>query len=70
MYPVFPSSQLGKSKGSERLIQAAKVALDKRFEFDTSSAHGLLHVALQAARLGDMDKVVKNLDRFRSRYNV
>ena len=70
LYPVFPSSQLGKSKGSERLIQAAKVALDKRFEFDTSSAHGLLHVALQAARLGDMDKVVKNLDRFSRRHYV
>lgn len=70
LYPVFPGSQLGKSKGDEKLIKAAKVALDKRFEFDTSSAHGLIHVALQAARLGDMDKIEKNLDRFCRRHYI
>lgn len=70
LYPVFPGSQLNKNKGDERLIKAARVALDKRFEFDTSSAHGLLHLALQATRLGDTDKVVKNLDRFSRRHYV
>ena len=70
LYPVFPGSQLSKNKGDKQLRQAAKVALDKRFEFDTSSAHGLLHLALQAVRIGDMDKVVKNLDRFSRRYYV
>lgn len=70
LYPVFPGSQIGKNKGDERLIQAAKVALDKRYAFDTSSAHGLIHVALQAVRLGDLDKVVKNLDRFSRRKYV
>lgn len=70
LYPVFPGSQLGKNKGDEQLIKAARVALDKRFDFDTSSAHGLLHVALQATRLGDMDKLVQNLDRFSRRYYV
>lgn len=52
------------------MINAAKVALDKRFEFDTSSAHGLIHVALQAARLGDLDKIKTNLDRFCRRHYV
>lgn len=70
LYPVFPGSQFGKNKGNKQLVQAAKVALDKRFEFDTSSAHGLLHLALQAIRIGDMDKVVKNLDRFSRRHYV
>lgn len=67
LYPVFPGTQISKSKGDPTLIQAAKVALDKRYEFDTSSAHGLIHVALKAVRLGDIDKVVKNLDRFSRR---
>lgn len=70
LYPVFPGSQLGKDKGDKQLIKAAKIALDKRFEFDTSSAHGLLHVALQAVRLNDMDKLVQNLDRFSRRNYV
>lgn len=70
LYPVFPGSQLGKNKGDQQLIAAAKVALDKRYEFDTESAHGLLHVALQAVRLGDMNKIVNNLDRFSRRQYV
>lgn len=70
LYPVFPGSQIGKSKGDKELIKAAKVALEKRFEFDTSSAHGLIHVALKAARLGDMDKIMKNLDRFCRRHYI
>lgn len=68
LYPVFPGSRLGKSKGDSRLIKAASVALDKRFAFDTGSAHGLIHVALQAVRLGDIEKVKTNLDRFCRRH--
>lgn len=64
LYPVFPGSQLGKNKGDKRLVQAAQIALDKRSEFNTSSAHGLMHVALLAVRLGDTDKVKKCLERF------
>ncbi len=70
LYPVFPGSQLGKSKGDRQLVQAARIALDKRFDFDTGSAHGLIHVALQAVRLGDMEKVKQNLDRFSRRHYV
>lgn len=70
LYLVFPGSQLRKDKGDDRLKEAAKVALDKRFAFDTSSAHGLIHVALQAARLGDLDKITTNLDRFSRRHYV
>lgn len=70
LYPVFPGSQLGKDKGSPHLRKAAGVALEKRFEFDTGSAHGLIHVALQAARLGDLDKIRTNLDRFSRREYV
>lgn len=70
LYPVFPGSQLRKDKGDEQLIKAARIALDRRFGFDTSSAHGLLHVALQAARLGEMDKITHNLDRFSRRNYV
>lgn len=70
LYPVFPGSQIRKDKGEPQLREAAKKALDKRFEFDTSSAHGLIHVALQAARLGDLDKIKTNLDRFSRRHYV
>lgn len=70
LYPVFPGGQLRKDKGEPQLREAAKKALDKRFEFDTSSAHGLIHVALQAARLGDLDKIKTNLDRFSRRHYV
>ncbi|MFK2340642.1 hypothetical protein ACIXN4_02515 [Bacteroides fragilis] len=59
---------MGKSEGDPRLIHAARIALNKRFAFDTGSAHGLIHVALQAVRLGDIDKVKTNLDRFSRRH--
>ncbi|MDR2915027.1 MAG: glycoside hydrolase family 95 protein [Tannerella sp.] len=70
LYPVFPGSQLGKLNGDRQLVQAARIALDKRFNFDTSSAHGLIHVALHAVRLGDIEKVKTNLDRFSRRNYV
>ena len=68
LYPVFPGGEIGQSKGDKGLIKAAEVALDKRFAFDTGPAHGLIHVALQAVRLGDVDKVKTNLGRFSRRH--
>lgn len=70
LYPVFPGTQLSKRTGQADLVQAARVALDKRYAFDTSSAHGLIHLALQAARLGDVEKVANNLERFSHRQYV
>jgi len=67
LYPVFPGTELVGSDVDTTLQKAAAVALDKRFAFDTSSAHGLIHVALQAARLKDPNKVRQNLDRFSKR---
>ena len=67
LYPVFPGTELVGSHADRRLQKAARIALDKRFAFDTSSAHGLIHLALQAVRLKDLDKVRQNLDRFSKR---
>ena len=67
LYPVFPGIDLVGPDADPALQKAAKVALDKRFGFDTSSAHGLIHLALQAARLGDADKVRQNIERFSKR---
>ena len=53
LYPVFRGlTWLGRMP-ILHYRRRLKVALDKRFGFDTSSAHGLIHLALQAARLGD-----------------
>ena len=62
LYPVFPGTEL-RCPADTALARAVGVALNKRFEFNTSSAHGLIHLALQAARLKDMAKVRQNLDR-------
>ena len=70
LYPTFPGIQIGKFRGGKQLLQSAKVALDKRFAFDTSSAHGLIHIALQAIRIGDNEKAWKNIDRFARRHYV
>lgn len=67
LYPVFPGTELVGTNVDKDLQQAANVALNKRFVFDTSSAHGLIHLALQAVRLKDTDKVRQNLDRFSKR---
>lgn len=64
LYPVFPGTELVGASADSVLRKAAGVALDKRFAFDTSSAHGLIHIALQAARLRDVDKVRQNITRF------
>ena len=50
------------------LKEAVRVALEKRYAFDTTSAHGLIHLALQAARLGDAEKVNTNIDHFARRH--
>ncbi len=70
LYPIFPGTELRNAdQKNTALKQAARVALDKRYAFDTSSAHGLIHLALQAARLQNTGKVEQNLDRFsRRRY--
>lgn len=68
LYPVFPGGQIGKNRGEPRLRQAARVALEKRFAFDSAPAHGLIHVALQAARLGELGMIRTNLDRFCRRH--
>lgn len=44
------------------------LALEKRFAFDSDPAHGLIHVALQAARLGELGMIRTNLDRFCRRH--
>ena len=49
------------------LRKAAGVALDKRFAFDAPETHGLMHVALMAARLKDIEKVKTNLHRLATR---
>ncbi len=67
LYPVFPGTELRSTDENTALTQAAEVALNKRFAFDTSSAHGLIHLALQAARLKNTDKVEQNLERFSKR---
>lgn len=65
LYPIFPGRELRKcTKGNVNWTKAAAVALNKRFMFDTSSAHGLIHLALQAAQLENAEKVEQNLDRF------
>lgn len=70
LYPVFPASQISRYHGEKKLSDAAKEALEKRFQFDTGSAHGLIHLALQASRLGEVGKVADNLNRFSRRQYV
>lgn len=64
LYPVFPGFELNGEVFDIELRKAANIALDKRFAFDTSSAHGLIHLALIAARLKRLDIVQANIDRF------
>lgn len=70
LYPIFPGTELVGADADLSLQKAAGIALDKRLAFDTSSAHGLIHLALQATRLKDVDKVVRNLERFSKRQYV
>lgn len=70
LYPVFPGTEFFQPGADTALLQASKVALTKRFKYDTESAHGLIHVALMAARLHDTEKVITNLNRFAQRRYV
>lgn len=67
LYPVFPGMELLQPGADPALLKAVQVAMDKRFMFDTDSAHGLIHLALMATRLNDVEKVRINLDRFARR---
>lgn len=68
MYPLFPGTELRHcTRDGIDWMKAVGVALDKRFAFDTSSAHGLIHLALQATRLKKMDIAEQNIDRFSRR---
>ena len=66
-YPLFPGVELVGADGDARLQKAAGVALEKRFQFDTSSAHGLIHLALQSTRLKNSTVAAENIDRFAKR---
>lgn len=70
LYPVFPGTEFLQSGTDPKWLKATQVALDKRFVADTTSAHGLVHVALMAARLHDTQKVAVSLDRFSRRNYV
>jgi len=70
LYPVFPGTEMLQPGADPALLKAAQVALDRRFMTDTTSAHGLIHVALIATRLHDVEKVRTNLDRFSRRNYV
>lgn len=67
LYPVYPGWELVGPGVAPELTAAARVALDKRFAFDTTSAHGLVHAALMASRLHAPDQVQVNLNRFAQR---
>ena len=67
LYPVYPGMELVEPGVDQALDKAVRVALEKRCEFDTTSAHGLMHAALMASRLRDVAKVGTNLDRFARR---
>ncbi len=64
VYPWWEFKLPGADPG---LSKAAQVALDKRFAFDARETHGLMHVALMAARLKDVEKVRTNLNRLATR---
>lgn len=70
LYPVWPGTELLQPDADPALLRAAQVALDRRSLTDTSSAFGLIHVALIATRLHDVEKVRTNLDRFSRRNYV
>lgn len=59
LYPVFPGSEVL----PDSFILAARKALDFRARFNTTSAHGLVHLGLMSARLSDSEKVQLTFDR-------
>lgn len=70
LYPIFPGTEFLQPNRDPKLLQAARVALAKRFAFDTESAHGLIHIAMMAARLHDPQIPMTNLNRFAQRNYV
>ncbi|WP_413666880.1 glycoside hydrolase N-terminal domain-containing protein [Mucilaginibacter sp. Mucisp86] len=70
LYPVFPGTEFLQPNIDTALLHAARIALAKRFKYDTESAHGLIHISLMAARLHDAVKVMDNLNRFAERKYV
>jgi len=64
---VYPWWEFSLPGADPELLKAAGVALDRRFTFDARETHGLMHVALVAARLRDIEKVRTNLHRLASR---
>jgi alpha-L-fucosidase 2 len=64
---VYPWWEFSLTGADPKLLRAAGTALDKRFRFDARETHGLMHVALMAARLKDIEKVRTNLHRLASR---
>jgi alpha-L-fucosidase 2 len=70
LYPIFPGTEFLQKGSNPQLLEAARVALAKRFKYDTESAHGLIHVALMAARLHDSKMIATNLTRFAQRNYV
>jgi alpha-L-fucosidase 2 len=64
---VYPWWEFSLPGADPELREAAAVALDRRFRFDARETHGLMHVALMATRLKDVEKVRINLHRLASR---
>ena len=64
---VYPWWEFSLPGAEATLLKAAGIALDKRFAFDARETHGLMHVALMATRLKDLEKVRTNLHRLASR---
>lgn len=64
---IYPWWEFSLPGGDTKLREAARVALDRRFEFDAEETHGLMHVSLMAARLKDVEKVRANFNRLATR---
>jgi len=64
---VYPWWEFSYPGAAPKLREAAAVALDRRFRFDARETHGLIHVALMATRLKDVEKVRTSLRRLASR---
>jgi alpha-L-fucosidase 2 len=69
LYGLFPGFELRGTEVEPRLRPAVREAVNRRLAFDTPSAHGLIHLAIMAARIHDADHVLLQLDRLsRRRY--
>ena len=69
LYGLFPGFELLRTGADPALVTAAREAVERRLAHDTGSGHGLIHLAVMAARIRDRDQVVLQLDRLsRRRY--